>query len=520
MTVIVNDRRKEYPGNAVATVFAGPRALSASHVGVWLIDDITGAAEVQTAYTLTGVGKSGTTVTMDVAPPAGKTLLILRSVPYEQGADVSNQGPYLPEFIENDALDPLAMQIQQIADKVARAIIASEITVGDAWDFDAQGRRIINLGDAINPTDALNLRSFYTYLGDFEASGLNVDPKYWQPEPDGVTTTFFIPGAEVTKAEFYDVFVNGVAIEPFDGFDVTITADTTGSTITFVVPPAAGTQVWVVLRGYAKPLTDDLLTYLLNSQAFIDLLTSIITNTLYETTAVLRLGPLRYMIPLYDVVGVAETIDGTKESYLLRATNAAATTLTIRANTGDVALDFAANPIAAPFFSVKQVGLGQVTIAGEAGITLVAPRGYLLKTRGPGSVITVTGDYVAGGLWTVSGDLAFDPDVLALGGPIEAPASAAGVLTLDLALAANFTTTLTENATLAVANLAGAGNVSAFELEITQDATGGRTLTLPATFKPLGGSDIAVAAAPGAVTLLSAKTFDNTNWRYTMQESA
>ena len=84
----------------------------------------------------------------------------------------------------------------------------------------------------------------------------------------------------------------------------------------------------------------------------------------------------------------------------------------------------------------------------------------------------------------------------------------------------NFTLSMTANATLAVSSLAGVGKVTEFEMQITQDATGGRTLTLPAAFKALGGSDTAISSTANSVTVLSAKTFDNgTTWLYAMQES-
>ena len=60
------------------------------------------------------------------------------------------------------------------------------------------------------------------------------------------------------------------------------------------------------------------------------------------------------------------------------------------------------------------------------------------------------------------------------------------------------------------------------EIEIKQPGSGGPyTFALPASFKALGGSDTAIATSANAVTVLSAKTFDNgTTWRYVMQESA
>lgn len=94
---------------------------------------------------------------------------------------------------------------------------------------------------------------------------------------------------------------------------------------------------------------------------------------------------------------------------------------------------------------------------------------------------------------------------------------------VDCAMGANkdFTLAMASNATLSVSNLAGAGLVTQFEIEITQDSTGSRTLTLPASFRALGGSDTAISSAANSVTVLSAKTFDNgATWRYAMQESA
>lgn len=106
---------------------------------------------------------------------------------------------------------------------------------------------------------------------------------------------------------------------------------------------------------------------------------------------------------------------------------------------------------------------------------------------------------------------------------VTAAAVSAGTVTIDCAggTARNFTVTMTANAALAVSNLAAGGRVTEFEVQITQDATGSRTLTLPASFKALGGSDTAISAAANSVTILSAKTFDaGTTWRYAMQESA
>lgn len=135
---------------------------------------------------------------------------------------------------------------------------------------------------------------------------------------------------------------------------------------------------------------------------------------------------------------------------------------------------------------------------------------------------------IGGGSDTVGNPVAAGTDVKItvlqlLGLKVHEVSVTAGTASIDCGagLAKNFTLAMTENVTLSVSNLAGAGNVSEFELQIKQDATGGRVLALPASFKALGGSDTNISSAANTVTILSAKTFDNgSTWRYAMQESA
>lgn len=106
--------------------------------------------------------------------------------------------------------------------------------------------------------------------------------------------------------------------------------------------------------------------------------------------------------------------------------------------------------------------------------------------------------------------------------PVTALSIVAGVVTINCALGKSFTCTLTANVTsIVLTNLAGAGLATEVDIEWKQDGTGGRTVAQPAAFKALGGSDTAVATAANAVTVQTAKTWDNgTTWRYAMQESA
>lgn len=384
--------------NGLTTTFPyNFRILDKSHLRV----TVNGVAKtVDVDYTVSEVGDNdGGNVVFAVAPADGAIVRRTRLMPFERLVNYLTGGDFLASVVNGDQDAPV-MMIQQLA---ALAMMAVEDSLG-GFVWDAQGRRIINVGDAVLDMDAVNHRTLLEALGDFTSLGLNTAPRKWDFIGDGVTTTFFIPGADVSDPLMYEVVVGEGAREPTDSFTVTIAQDPAGSFITLAAPPGNAVQGWVRLWGYAKPVGNDLMT----NQTFIDLLKTLITNTLYETTNVLELGPVRSLIPLADVAGTALTVDGTHESYLLRCTNAAATTLTVRANTGSGTLDWETNPIAAPYFSVKQHGAGQVTIAGEGGVTITPPPGYLAKTRAQGSIVTATADYIAGGQWTLSGDLAID----------------------------------------------------------------------------------------------------------------
>jgi len=135
---------------------------------------------------------------------------------------------------------------------------------------------------------------------------------------------------------------------------------------------------------------------------------------------------------------------------------------------------------------------------------------------------------VAGGTDAASNPVAAGTDIKIpvrqmLGMKVHAVAIVGGVATVDCGagLHRNHTILLDSSATLELSNLAPAGYATEGEIRIAQDATGARTLALPASFKPLGGSDTAVKSAANGVTVLSFKTFNGgTTVEYAMQESA
>lgn len=152
MTISANDRRKEYAGNGVTTVFTGPRAFSASHIAVYERDDATLAATLRTDYTLTNVGVRNrqTVVTMLAAPALGKTLLVLRTVPYQQDTDITNQGQFNPQVFE-DALDAIEQQVQQISEGQERSLRVADTATGVQPIGNTPNRYVVTGADG-NPT--------------------------------------------------------------------------------------------------------------------------------------------------------------------------------------------------------------------------------------------------------------------------------------------------------------------------------------------------------------------------------
>lgn len=105
---------------------------------------------------------------------------------------------------------------------------------------------------------------------------------------------------------------------------------------------------------------------------------------------------------------------------------------------------------------------------------------------------------------------------------VTALSISSGVVNIDCSLGDYFTLSLTANVTsITFSNLPASGKGASIAVQIRQDGTGSRTVTLPSSFKATGGSDTAVQSAANAYTLLTLTTFDQgTRWAYAMQEVA
>lgn len=156
MTVPTSNNREEYEGNGAATAFdyAFKVFRADDLVAVLTASDGTETTLTRgTDYSVDGVGEeAGGTVTYPLSgdPLAtGETLTILREIPVVQETDLRNQGRYYPETLE-DEFDRSRMIDQQQQEQLDRTL--SRTRASDY--FDAKGRRIANVGDAVEDQDA------------------------------------------------------------------------------------------------------------------------------------------------------------------------------------------------------------------------------------------------------------------------------------------------------------------------------------------------------------------------------
>ncbi|MGX9710030.1 hypothetical protein [Stenotrophomonas maltophilia group sp. LNF259] len=373
MTISANDRRKTYVGNGVATAFNGPRAFLANHIQVFTGTHPVYALVPPSQYTVAGLRANATTITFSTAPALNLDILILRTVPMDQPADITNQGAFLPE-IHEDAFDYRVMQLQQLLDN-GMQLVQDPDTGEFVWD--AKGNRITNVADAKVAGDAVNLRTMMELIEEIQNGGgsVGVSPKFWAFVGDGEVTDFPLPGSDVLDPLFYDTAVEAtvgagdyLVAKPGD-YQILPPVDGSAPAIRFATPLADGVRGFTVLRGYARPWIGEPPIYTVAPQII-----SVTGNT---------------------------TVDGSMHNTLIVANSATPITITIRENTGSTS-DWKGGE----FFSVMQLGTGQVTlaIAGGAG-QLNVPANFQAKTRVQRSIISATCLAPDADTWVVAGDM-------------------------------------------------------------------------------------------------------------------
>lgn len=378
MTVSADSRRREYQGNGVTTIFNGPMAFQRSHVQAFLLS-ADGLVLVPPAnYDVERLGQeAGTRVIMHTAPPVDTELILLRTMPYTQEVDVTNQGAFHAETIEK-GYDALAMQIQQLDDSTLQLIFD-----GGEFVWDARGHRIIRVGDARDPMDAVNLRSLLLLVEQIIGGGgsVGVNPKTFQFTGDGEQVQFWMEGADIDSPEFYDTYIETapgnrefIGQEPVVDYVVELDIGGGGAWITFSTPPGDGVQGFAVLRGYARPYIGP------PPMSWVDARTRIkVIEDGHQPDIDDEFATLIYqhnMVP--GEVVIQPTPPGAVHSKLY---------------TGS-------------YFSIQQEGVANVSVVGAAGVTIQQAADCLPRTRVQGSLITCT--CIDGDLnrWAVSGDMA------------------------------------------------------------------------------------------------------------------
>ncbi|WP_280041934.1 hypothetical protein [Pseudomonas sp. Hg5Tf] len=193
MTVSTTDSVEEY-------VSGGPsfpisyRFLQNSDIEAVLVkqDGTSETLVLGTQYTLTGAGaQNGGTLTSSYASGVlatpGATLTISRVMDAVQPTDLRNQGRYFAETHEN-VFDRLTMLIQQGLAWTRRALVRP---VGKDY-YDAEGRRIANVGDPTANGDAVNKLSMEQYVASVIESGtgpINQASNVIYIDPDGIPRT-------------------------------------------------------------------------------------------------------------------------------------------------------------------------------------------------------------------------------------------------------------------------------------------------------------------------------------------
>ncbi|MBH1637326.1 hypothetical protein I5U65_19760 [Stenotrophomonas maltophilia] len=362
--------------NGVTTVFPYSfRILEAAHIRV----TVNGLVRtLGTHYTVEGVGNTAGGNVVFVAPPAANAKVVLhRSMPLVRLINYENLGDLLAQTLNEDQDAPV-MMIQQIAAD-AMLLVPDPDGSGDiVWD--AKGSRIVRVGDAVADADALNKRTALAIIEQVLGGGgsVGVDPKFWAFVGDGEVTDFPLPGADVLDPLFYDTAVETAAgsgiypvAKPGDAGVFTIVAGVADAppSIRFHIPLGDGVRGFTTLRGYARPWIGQ--------------------------------PPIYTVAPRIISITGNTTLDGSMENTLIVANSATPITITIRASTGG-----SADWKAGEFFSVMQLGTGQVTVAIQGGAgQLNVPANFQAKTRVQRSIISATCLAPDADSWVVAGDM-------------------------------------------------------------------------------------------------------------------
>lgn len=256
MTVESNVVRLEYAGNDVAVEFAVTFKFElAADIKVYIWDGVANPALQGNGvdYTVSGAGNPAANsrkVTMATAPATGETLIILLDPALTQATDFKNQGDFYPERHEK-AFDKLTRLVQVLDARADRALMRDLVT--DHGDYDAGGRKVINLADGEDAADAATWGQTQQAISATAMYGVANAPETAHFTGDGATTGFVMTGITLANAAYYFVRLDGLVQRP--GADYTVTPST--DTITFAVAPANGVSIDVTVLATVGTAIED-----------------------------------------------------------------------------------------------------------------------------------------------------------------------------------------------------------------------------------------------------------------------
>ena len=328
-----------------------------------ILDEETQLLTDRTPHTVEVLAEDDDSSTVRIEPAVanGRTLYIYRSTPVQQMLVDYVNGSIISKTNLNLSNEQLLKIIQEMFDSLNIATLSIDQQIGVVVDLN----KIIT--------------EIYMEVLALLASGgiVSVAPRVWsgawvgdQAEDD----EFVMAGADVTGAGFYDVYVNGIGMQPDVDYQVTIDDNTAQSSIRFAEVPAEGSIWFAVLRGYAKP---------------------------YTGPAPITQADLR--VPIIEVVGPSYYADKGSEYALLRCVYASGCVVEVNpipeVGNGETKMG------AGSYFSIQQRG-GPVTVVPAAGVTIEVPAGCAAQARGLNSVISLTCIDGDTNTWVLSGDLA------------------------------------------------------------------------------------------------------------------
>lgn len=252
MTLLTTTDRVTYPGNGVAFAFAYPfKIFEATDLAV-IDTDADGVAVTLTLnvdYSVTGVGNSGGgQINLLINPVAvGHTLEIGRfNLDTKQELNLSNQGAYYPESIEN-AFDRVHALLQSLTVDASNALQLS--TDGLTWN--AEALRITNAVDGIGASDVATVGQIEQAIQNVASGAGAFSPRVWQYVGNG-GNVFELPGGTLTRTDSYYVTWDGVEQSPSS---YTIGVSSNPFVIVFDSIPPTGSNVRIRALGVAETLS-------------------------------------------------------------------------------------------------------------------------------------------------------------------------------------------------------------------------------------------------------------------------